>query len=171
MLAQNLKTSIELKITDAQRSALIKTLVLLETGKLEYTPVELQNEEGRYYHRPYALSYSEPSFDGGFNMGVWSVVYEDCGTVACIGGTAELIGNVTFENYLVESNDELRELFYPFDSLRTSPVEYENITPAQAAHALRNYLTNGKANWGEVLGVEDVRIWMLKIRGLLGQIV
>lgn len=83
-----------------------------------------------------------------FNMGTEGHK-RACGTVACIGGwlshylggesrpemQAYVVGRKTFEH-----------LFYPF---RTIPLN--NITPKQAAQAIRNYLEGEVANpWGGV---------------------
>lgn len=124
MLMQNFKSAADLGITEPQLSALQKTLVLLETGKLMHRPVER------------CLVDWSPAYSSNFNMRHWHVV-GPCGTIACIGGTAELIGNVKFPN----QSRGLRNLFMP------AIEAWENITPAQAATALRSYLTTGDARW------------------------
>lgn len=133
MLAQSFKPAAELDISEAQREALVKTLVLLETGKLTHYTIDF---------RPYNIK-SGQVFTGHFNMATWNLV-RDCGTVCCIGGTAELIGNVSFDDV----SEELNNLFYP--EVETS---LKQITPTQAAIALRNYLTCGEAKWDEVLAL------------------
>jgi hypothetical protein len=135
MLAQAFKPADELQITEAQKDALIKTLVLMETGKLIHTPFP------KYY------AGHGGSFTGQFNMDGWHG-YADCGTVCCIGGTAELVGGVSFNDEWVK-NDCLCELFAP------NIVLVENwslITLEQAARALRSYLTTGRANWAAAMG-------------------
>jgi hypothetical protein len=118
-----------LSITDAQRDALIKTLMLLESGALVHTPT----------HTPVpAKTKSSEQFTGHFNMAIWNHT-TDCGTICCIGGTAELIGNLRFN--IIDRPAALENLFYP----RFAPLS--TITPAQAAVALRSYLTTGNANW------------------------
>lgn len=138
MLAQNFKPAAELKLTDLQKEALIKTLVLLETKKLKHA----------YPDR----SVSEPvGFTGHFNMGWWELLAA-CGTICCIGGTAELIGDLKPDELdkATYYNPALKNLFYPFypgkGGLRIS-VEMQHITPDQAATALRSYLTTGDARW------------------------
>lgn len=116
-----------LDITDAQRDALIKTLALLESGALVHAPASI------------GFSYGK-TFTGHFNMAEWNHA-TDCGTVCCIGGTAELIGNLRF----LPRPDALEDLFYP----TIAPLS--TITPTQAAVALRSYLTTGNANWRAAL--------------------
>ncbi len=131
MLMQNFKSADELGITEPQFDALRKTLVLLETGKLVH--------EFKYSH----LS-GEGGYTGHFNMGVWRGEAE-CGTVCCIGGTAELLGGVGLGGNTRLVNPPLHALFMP------SVKNWRDITPAQAATALRSYLTTGSANWGEAV--------------------
>ncbi len=135
MLQQSFKTADELKLSEAERSALMKTLVLLETDKLRHV-YEWNNFDNR-----------EPGFSGLFNMNVWTRE-SHCGTVACIGGTAQLVGGVDFADGDLPRGKELYELFQP----TSIPSRWwQNITPAQAAVALRSYLTTGKADWKRAL--------------------
>jgi len=133
MLAQSFKTADELEITEAQKAALMKVLVLLETEKLVHVAA------GLIYAK------SEPKFAGQFNMNQWRGE-NHCGTICCIGGTAELVGNLErheFHDAACEKNVELRHLFYP----TSAAIDWESITPAQAAIALRSYLTTGDSHW------------------------
>lgn len=138
MLAQSFKAAADLGITEPQKEALMKTLVLLETGKLKHAHSGLSKLD----------STIRPKFDGLFNMGTWGMVSHECGTIACIGGTAELIGNVRF-GQLPHRNlpINLRKLFY------ATGVQgnWRDVTPAQAAIALRSYLTTGDAKWQEAV--------------------
>ena len=137
MLAQNFLTSADLGISQAHIDALILTLGVLERGEIVhlYDP-----DDAGYIHQ------SSPLY---FNMATWADT-EGCSTVACIGGTAELLGGVNFsDTYVGVKTPEviaLDDLFYP------SP-EYDShsIIVSQAATALRNYLTTGKARWEEIL--------------------
>lgn len=132
MLAQSFKSATDLGIRDEWWSALCKTLVLLETGKLEHSLID----DG-------LLSF-DSKFTGHFNMNTWRNVHS-CGTCACIGGTAEMVGDVSFGKYWDHQDNlhpELYRLFYPGDH-----VTYRTVTPEQAAYALRSYLTTGSANW------------------------
>lgn len=134
MLAQNFKSAADLEITEPQKEALMKTLVLLETGKLEH----VKNYERR------GLGSNE--FTSHFNMMSWGTKTE-CGTVHCIGGTAEAItGDRTlFDNWSVDAPHGLRWLFAPDQDYIGR--RWHNITTAQAATALRSYLTTGDARW------------------------
>src|SRR5437764_12102566 len=118
MLAQNFRSADDLGITEPQHDALRKTLVLLETGRLVHTePGRTRGDRGR--------------FTGHFNMREWNSAGA-CGTVCCIGGTAELIGNVHFDPERLPEG--LDELFFP------NTARVEDIDTSQAATALRCYL-------------------------------
>jgi hypothetical protein len=133
MLAQSFKSSADLGIPESHLSALMKTLVLLETGKLRHVPSSCDGDKAG-------------AFSGQFNMCNWSAE-SGCGTIACIGGTAELIGDVSFGIIYNSTNslitDGLRDLFLP----PFSGVKWNKITTDQAATALRSYLTTGDARW------------------------
>lgn len=133
MLAQSFKAAADLGITEPQKEALMKTLVLLETGKLAHVPASSESD-------------SWPTFSGHFNMCNWSGRY-DCGTIGCIGGTAEMIGGVSFGPVYGFINSALKNLFLPPMNMAT----WHSITPAQAATALRSYLTYGDAKWQEAV--------------------
>lgn len=136
MLAQNFKTADELGIQEDWRAALAKTLVLLETGKLRLADTIHQKFDNE----------AKRKFDGLFNMSCWGSVAHRCGTIACIGGTAELVGNVSFGHHLSHITElpiELHELFY----VKRHNIDWHRITPSQAATALRSYLTTGDARW------------------------
>jgi hypothetical protein len=127
MLAQSFKSAADLGITEPQRDALMKTLVLLEAGKLTHV-------KDTMIFRPRSVA---RGFTGHFNM-IWWGNEHPCGTVACIGGTAELVGGVTFDL----TTSALDRLFWP-----PTHSDWGGITPAQAATALRSYLTTGDAKW------------------------
>lgn len=131
MLAQSFLTAEELEITEAQKDALCKTLVLLETGKLQHFDMNTISDD--YFE-------NEAAFSGHFNMATFGSNHE-CGTAACIAGTAELISGVQFVREC--RSDELEELFY----VTSIDIEMNAITPSQAATALRSYLTTGDARW------------------------
>ena len=125
MLAQNFRSADDLEITGRQHDALRKTLVLLETGKLTHVaPGHARADRG--------------CFTGHFNMREWNSTGES-GTICCIGGTAELIGNVKFDPERLPEG--LDELFFP------NMARVEEITTSQAASALRSYLTSGAPGW------------------------
>lgn len=134
MLAQSFKSADELGISEMQKDALAKTLVLLETGRLTHAPSPVRETDG----------YRESDeFTGHFNMARWRAA-EECGTVCCIAGTAELVGTVTFDPDC-DDNEALFDLFWVGDSQFGGDISH--ITPEQAARALRSYLTTGKARW------------------------
>ena len=137
MLAQSFKSAADLGITEPQLSALQKTLVLLETGKLTHVSVEDRE-----------LLRRSSTFTGHFNMDAWAWEV-DCGTVCCIGGTAESVGGVKFDAAHIRKMPHLNELFYPFSGDVPHPHNffYDGVTPSQAATALRSYLTTGDARW------------------------
>lgn len=141
MLAQNFQSAEKLLITERQRQALIKTLTLLETNKLKHFPRKRQT-----FH--IAEDKLSLNFTGQFNMDVW-LAKTSCETVACIGGTAELVGQVDFGSNHMTLPTNLRKLFYP--DFENSFVDYDDITVDHAAQALRNYLTTGKPCWHDVL--------------------
>lgn len=125
------KSAAELGIPEAHRIALVKTLELLESGKL----VHAQPLHWMEHDRP---------FVDQFNMGFWNDKL-DCGTVCCIGGAAEVLGGVSLSDCATR---ELSELLHP----DVSKEDMKEITPKQAATALRAYLTTGESNWETVLG-------------------
>ncbi len=130
MLAQNFMTPAQLGLTENQHGALVQVLGMLDRGELVYTPMAAV-AEGNFQNRP-----------GLFNMNAWHRAQE-CGTIHCIGGTAELLGADDF-HWIVQHNSALRNLFYPFS---VPHRKWELITTAQAAAALRSYLTTGESNW------------------------
>lgn len=136
MLAQNFKTAIDLGISEAQADALRKTLVLLETGKLQYFDVSNLYNSQRFCGHP-------REFSGHFNMETFGTRHE-CGTAACIAGTAELISGIKFVG--MDRPDALENLFYG-DDASGNQLSLSEITPSQAATALRSYLTTGDARW------------------------
>lgn len=139
MLAQNFKTAKELKLSDAEFNALVTVLGMLERGELKHIPSHVwENEE--------KVEGDSPIY---FNMDQWHSTYE-CGTVCCIGGSAEFFGEVSFFEGGDRDNDDLDELFYP-----DIDGSYESISAEHAAQALRSYLTTGKANWSVICGEEE----------------
>jgi hypothetical protein len=133
MLAQNFKPAADLGITEPQKEALMKTLVLLETGKLVHDTSYLRSINRKSIGSP-----------NRFNMRL-VFAESDCGTVGCICGIAESLGG----DGLVAAggNRGLNDLFMA----RGSGLPYEVITPSQAAIALRSYLTIGDAKWHEAV--------------------
>lgn len=145
MLAQNFMTAEALGITEKQRDALIKTLALMDSGKLSHT-----TSYGAYHPQEREFPGSR-AFTGHFNMSEWGYRF-DCGTVACIGGTAELLaGERLFSPMTMITLTRthlppfLQDLFYP--AIGVLCDSWDEITVEQAAMALRSYLTVGHPHW------------------------
>jgi len=122
-----------LGLTEKQYCGLIQTLAWLEAGKLDH-----ENEKGITR----------------FDMGHWRQ-YTSCGTVCCIGGTAEVLAGLPYGGMFAKGNQELRNLFYPGSS-KWRAVTYPlhpgwMASTAQAAVALRSYLETGKADWNAAM--------------------
>lgn len=141
MLTQNFKSAADLGISDKVYDALKKTLVLMETGQLIFY-ADPDGKCGVEDNR----NCSPMTFH--FNMDSWAIKH-DCGTVRCIGGTAEALGRFRFEMNGGKEKlpDALDDLFYPYEVNDS----WSNITVEQGAQALRNYLTYGEARWDEVM--------------------
>ncbi len=136
MLAQNFKTPADLDLTEVEFDALAKVLGMLERGDLTYA----QFAEG-----------------DTFNMGFWQSV-EKCGTIGCICGWANHVsggrafrgvGGTGYRGH----NESLRDLFIPFrdPNGEIANAKLRRVTMAQAATALRSYLTSGDARWDEAM--------------------
>jgi hypothetical protein len=137
-MSNKLKTAKELGLPEEHYCALVKTLDALENNKIRHvTRMQLANW-------PFESVTKIRTFDKMFSMRAWKSGYA-CGTVACIGGTAELLGGVDMEDGAV-GGDELNDLFYP-DGCEGA----WDATPKQAAKALRNYLMTGEARWEEAM--------------------
>jgi len=148
-------TAEQLNIDTELHASLIRVLKGLESGKLRHVPDTNDPD------------FISPSL---FNMSVVAQPQSDhCGTVGCIGGWAYALMNgkkvdgiwifdrERADNFVSNApTEDLRELFYPGNySCQSDRWEYDNITAEQAAQALRNYLTNGRPEWEEVLAGTD----------------
>jgi hypothetical protein len=134
MPERHLLSAAALGITRKTRDALVKTLAAFEGGKM------------RHVHRD-DVTYSvtrarDRKFSYDFNMSEWSVPHT-CGTVACIGGTAELLGELGPDGLDEDQTEMLYELCYPHGA----GISWDKITPAQATRALCSYLTTGNPDW------------------------
>ena len=127
------KSPKELGLTPKEYSALIKTLLLMEAGKVVHAQ-DLDNQklqDGEY----------------GFRMAVWRGRYP-CGTVCCIGGTAEMIEGLPDNSLGLKAHEmagmgdhEMYNLFYRWGAAGGNP------SPKKAAQVLRGYLTTGQTKW------------------------
>lgn len=133
MLANNFMKPKALGISEAEVAALIAVLGMLERGELNYQP------------------YVHPGVPNGFNMsGYWHEHH--CGTTGCIAGWASFLSKgcafadfVGGETSLLHRPQSLCDLFLNVK---------DEITPSQAATALRNYLTMGEPRWSEALAAD-----------------
>lgn len=124
-----------LGLDEEHRCALIKTLAFIEAGRTAYT--------GDSY-KPKGM---------GFNMQVWRNRHS-CGTVACLGGTSELLGDVSFayvQDAQMKSGTNLIQLRELFGLYKDRYHKMGKVTEKQAGVALRNYLETGRANWDAAL--------------------
>lgn len=137
MLAQSFMPAADLGLTDAENDALRTVLGMMERGEIA------DSEAG---HSVVGKAIHDTPV--GFNM--LSFFGEtECGTVACIGGWAIAVGRLNRD--LITKRFKLPaldDLFDPSARLMQSG-EMEKITTAQAARALRSYLTTGDAKWEE----------------------
>lgn len=142
------RTAAELGINPVEYAAMLRVLDGLE--KDEFVHDDCNN--------PVTLN--------GFNMGVPSRV-SSCGTACCIGGWVSVFmqggkknraGKYIFSEEKTDNYVESKALSFSerFNTPQRKAVEdlfyppnmvWEDIEPAQAARALRNYLTTGQPNW------------------------
>jgi hypothetical protein len=131
MLARTYKTAKELRISKKRYAALLDVLDLLDNGALRHVPIDTD----------FAIC--------GFNME--NYVGDRCDTVHCIAGWCDWLHDTKFAEYMDKPHPfELELLFYVDDDCE----DRTKITVAQAAAALRNYLTLGEPLWYLVLGLE-----------------
>ncbi len=116
------KTADSLQLSEPQLSALKKVLRYLEQGKIPAST---------------------------FSMDFWHSKGHRCGSTHCIGGWAEKLSGVTFEDH----PPNLGKLFYPGTDVRNEKESDRayRATRKEAAMALRNYLTFGKPRWRSVI--------------------
>src|ERR1700679_4104916 len=135
MLAQNFKSAADLNISDVEIQSLVAVLGMLEREELVHGETPLC---------------TKPRKPNEFNMA--ATLENSCGTIACIAGWAhEVSGREAFPeivkgeigDWKLRANPALLGIF---GIGRRHGVLY-SITPAQAAAALRSYLTTGDACW------------------------
>lgn len=126
----------KLGLTQDQYCGLVKTLALLEAGVLDRSN----------------------DFTHGFDMEHWG---GECGTVCCLGGTAEVLGACKMGNYEFttapgrERRPELTKLFYPGGLTNREGFCHRAVphhpgweaSTKEAAQVLRYYLKTGLADW------------------------
>lgn len=146
-LPTNFLSADVLGLTAKQHFGLVKTLELLESGKVKHYRERRDEsfiEPDQFPHSPF---YDLDEYR--FNMGTWVSTVESvhCGTVACLGGTACLImqDRDLFDKTFDTENRQsmiLHDLFYP-----AQHMSYNNILPTEAAVQLRKYLETGTHDW------------------------
>jgi hypothetical protein len=103
----------------------------------------------------------------GFNMGFFRFTGgavdasgHDCGTVACIAGTAVTLGKLdgrflAAADWLDIPYDKVgQELFFPGDASGIRVHDWTLITPSHAAAVLRRLAETGRVDWAAVLPEE-----------------
>lgn len=131
-LKDQFKPASELGLNDLQYEGLIKVLDYLENTEVVHNkPIE--EIEGMT-----------------FNMRVWRMPHS-CGSVCCIGGSADaLMGTYPTDMTLYPQYElprECKRLFFD------SPGMGDDTTPKQAAVALRGYLETGVTDWYKAKGL------------------
>lgn len=124
MLAQNFKTAKELGLTKKGLEAYIKTLRMLESGELVYTP------QGHFV-------------PNGFNMATVWVEEASCGSIGCIIGWAQHLAGPN-QMYLRRETDSKSAMDHLAMPPNWGSGQY---TVDQAAKALRSFLVTGEADW------------------------
>ena len=128
------KTAEELGLSEQEYTGLVRTLVLMEAGAIRDV-VDWADRGGK------RGSHKAPLFD----MGTWHNDNRHCGTVCCIGGTAELLADMpigsmscTASTLFRAASGDLYKLFFEFPS---------GVGVKQCSRVLRGYLTTGVTNW------------------------
>jgi hypothetical protein len=139
-----------LGITGPQHHALLLALEELESGRIRHEP-HVETDLRSFGH-------PHPHAPKMFNINYWHLE-RTCGSVCCIGGLAEhLAGHRrrTFSSQIFEMyslmgqrvSDDLEVLLFPMHRVCGSG-RWNQVTPAEAAAALRHYLTtgDGRTHW------------------------
>lgn len=141
------KSAKELGLTQKEWEALITTLTLLDNDAIVHVPSPKFDEVGP---QPKNSEIKKPVF----NMRSWRS-QASCGTVMCIGGSAEFFGKLNRDQLMekaerLEDNGKpgLQNLFYP----TRIAGNWNHLTTKQAATALRHYLKTGAEDaWKDTL--------------------
>lgn len=145
-MSKKFKTARELGLKNKHYCALVKALDALQNGCI------------RHVKAPGFLvgDGSDTKVDR-FNMNFWRTE-ASCGTVACIGGTAEVVAGLPMFSLSSVAEDMggdsgLYHLFYPheLDRGEWNADSWDKITTKHAIKALQNYLTSGDPKWTEVM--------------------
>lgn len=146
MLAQSFLRPEALGISEKEHRALVKVLGMLDRGELKF---------GKGYRRAALFSevFARPKKPQAFQMALVASETE-CGTACCIIGWARILSKDE-RMFARRLSSELKDLCGLDSGECPSPARWNygnaNIEPAQAAIALRNYLTTGEPRWDEAL--------------------
>jgi len=144
-MSKKFKTAEQLGLRKDHYCALVKALDSLQKGTIRHVrnPKHLMGDG------------STVKVDR-FNMSYWRTEAA-CGTVGCIGGTAEVVGGLKMWSLsecagAMGDTSGLYNLFYPHElDTPDGDDDWGKITPKHAVKALQNYLTSGKPKWLEVM--------------------
>jgi hypothetical protein len=135
MLAVNFLSAEQLEISAHERDALIRLLAMMEREEFVHVPAD---EDDNY------------SGERGFNMSDYDhETFRGCGTVCCIAGWSDRL----FGTHFVERHGSIgsvlgiQRLPARLNGLFSGPGCVDSCTVAEAATALRNYLTTGAPAW------------------------
>lgn len=129
MLAQNFKTPVDLEMDEKDFIAHVQFLGILERGEIIYQ--DAWRPKGK-----------------GFNM---SLAFANCGTIGCIYGWTQNMQGKKIDQIPDSIPAARHELYCPFQTFDDVHERRNAVTLAQAAIALRNYLTSGEPRWDEAL--------------------
>lgn len=141
-------------VSFAELGAVYAVQAMLKANVLVYESLEIEHDPGKHV----------------INMGTACDRAEDCGSIACIGGTMGLVmgldqpasktyvagADVCEDERRVYTNDlqygktirspALANLFYPPDK-----YDFTTITKRQMLLAIQNWLDTGRAGWSKIL--------------------
>lgn len=149
-------TEAEAKISNAAilngeyRRALELTYKAMERGEFQYFSLDGVPREAFI---DIDVISNPVAFKGKFNIGCWRSPVQlesgECETICCIGGAAEILGNLVPGTLLdaAERDDELYKLFYPDIEYHSMNAPFDMVSVDMAKRALRSYLDTGKANY------------------------
>jgi hypothetical protein len=135
MLAVNFLSAEELEISKRERDALIRLLAMMEREEFVHVPLDIDDDY---------------SGERGFNMSDYDhETFRGCGTVCCIAGWSDrLFGtHFVYRHGTIGSINGIPSLPVSLNHLFSGPKCSDSCTVAEAATALRNYLTTGAPAW------------------------
>lgn len=133
MLARTILSAKQLNVTEEEKQALLLVLSALERNEAPHLKGVSSEFDGN----------KKPGF---FNMSV-VIGKHECDTTACILGWARFLSNNNNLFYTAWERNQLGVLF----GMTRKPIPLNQITPGQAAQALRNFLSTADPRWEEIL--------------------